>query len=348
MLGGDLSFTSGGYARSPVADVLPVDLLDDATPERLISLDPFKPALTPAAAAHPITALKLETRDNAARWQALPPLDGANLVDRARQGATVLLAHPYLRGGDGKPLPVLTVADVGKGRSLAFASDSSWRWGFGAAGKADADEEMRGRWYQKFWENAIRWLIKDPELRFLRVETDQSEYRRGDRVRVTVKALEPDYRPARDLPVMVSVSRVQAGGGAVAVAPKTVRTDENGEASLDLDPFAPGGYRVTARAEKRGSVAVHQDDEVFLVRGGGRELADAEARDDLFREIAKVTGGDFRGPDDDLAGLRFREPEVVRVNKHQDLELWSTWITLVAAALLLSLEWGLRRRWGLH
>src|SRR5439155_16294512 len=136
------------------------------------------------AAAHPITALKLEARENAARWQALPPLDGVNLVERPRQGATVLLAHPYLRASDGKPLPVLTVADVGKGRSLAFGSDSSWRWGFGAANAAARptagdDEAMRGRWYQRFWENAIRWLIRDPELRFLRVETDQSEYGRA-------------------------------------------------------------------------------------------------------------------------------------------------------------------------
>src|SRR5262249_21001021 len=154
---------------------------------------------------------------------------------------------------------------------------------------------------------------------------------------ITVKALEPDYRPARDLPVLLSIARVGAAGTIAVGAPRTLRTDENGEAALDLDPLPPGGYRVTARAEKRGALAPPtQAHEGVRVRGGGRELADAEARDDLFRAVADVTHGSFVGPDDDLGGLRFREPEVVRVNKHQDLELWSTWMTLVAAALLLS------------
>src|SRR5439155_15249005 len=94
MLGGDLSFSAGGYARSPVADVLPVELPDEIAPERTIAGEPFKPVLTAAGAGHPITALKLDARENAARWEALPPLDGSNLVAGARPGATVLATHP--------------------------------------------------------------------------------------------------------------------------------------------------------------------------------------------------------------------------------------------------------------
>jgi hypothetical protein len=36
----------------------------------------------------------------------------------------------------------------------------------------------------------------------------------------------------------------------------------------------------------------------------------------------------------------------VRVNRHRDLELWSRWYILAVAALCLSLNWMLRRRWG--
>lgn len=354
MLGGDLSFSSGGYAHSPVADVLPVELLDEGPPDKLISEAPFKMVLTPAGSGHPLTALRLEARENAARWDALPPLEGTNVVARARTGATVLATHPFLKGLDGKPMPVLTVADIGKGRSLALTSDSSWRWGFGAAGgRASDDDAMRGRWYQRFWENSIRWMIKDPELRFLRVETDQAEYRRGEKVRVSVKALHPDYTPARDLDVTLQVARVgSAMRAGEPVANSTLRTDENGEASLELEPLPPGGYRVTARAQAKAATggalaAANTDDEVFLVRGGGRELEDAEARDGLLRAIADATGGSFKGPGDSLSGLNFLEPEVVRVNRHRDVELWSTWITLALAAIFFASEWGLRRRWGL-
>ena len=96
--------------------------------------------------------------------------------------------------------------------------------------------------------------------------------------------------------------------------------------------------------------AAHQDDEVFLVRGAGRELEDPEARDGVLRAIAEGSGGTYLGESPSaraLSDLAFQKPEVVRVNKHRDLELWSTWITLLAAAVFLSLEWIIRRKNGL-
>ena len=44
MIGGDLSFTSGGYAGTQLAEVLPVKLLPlDADPSRLVSEESFRP-----------------------------------------------------------------------------------------------------------------------------------------------------------------------------------------------------------------------------------------------------------------------------------------------------------------
>ncbi|HEX8954572.1 MAG TPA: glutamine amidotransferase, partial [Polyangia bacterium] len=171
MIGGDLSFTSGGWAGTPVADVLPVELYPDAPPEKLIDPAPFRLQLTAEGRAHPLTALKLDVAQNRARWAELPELDGANLVARAKPGATVLGVHPTKKDADGKPMPVLTVGEAGKGRVLTLGSDDSWRWGF-----ADKAGDERGRAYQRFWDAAIRWLIKDPALNFLRIETDQPEY----------------------------------------------------------------------------------------------------------------------------------------------------------------------------
>jgi uncharacterized membrane protein len=356
MIGGERSFTSGGYAHTPVADVLPVELRDPAPEDQLVALDPFRMKLTTEGRGHPITALRLEARENGARWDALPSLEGANLVEGARPGATVLGAHPFLKGGDGKPLPILAVTDVGKGRTLAFASDSSWRWGFGALAsggdrRADDDADARGRDYQRFWENAIRWLVRDPELRLLRVEADRRDYPLGEKVRLELRALDPDYRPARGLDVALNIAR---STGTWTGATRTVRTDDNGEASVELEPLPPGGYRVTAKAQRKGAdaalAAASQDEEVFVVRGATRELEDAEARDGLLRAVAEASGGRFLGvapASSELASLPFQKPQVIRVNQHRDLELWSTWLTLAAAALFLSAEWWIRRRTGM-
>ena len=345
MIGGDLSFTSGGWAGTPVADVLPVELYPEGPTDKLIDLTPFKMQLTPEGRAHPVTALKLDLGQNRARWASLPELDGTNLVMRAKPGATVLGVHPTKKDADGKPLPVLTVGEAGKGRVLALTSDDSWRWGF-----ADKSADDRGRAYQRFWDSAIRWLIKDPALSFLRIETDQAEYARGQKVQVTVRALGTDYQPLPHAKLDVTVSRiptvldVSTAARPEPVAARSGVTDENGELTFELPPPREGGYHVTARGTLAGRPV--EEDQVFLVRGAGRELEEPEARDDLLRAVAAASGGSFRGPGESFDGLSFWPPRVVRVNQHRDLEIWSRWWMLAVAALCLGLNWALRRRWG--
>src|SRR5581483_7580294 len=103
MLGGDLSFSLGGYAHTPVADVLPVELGEQTSVEQMVDLAPFKLTLTPEGRSHPVTALKLDLEQNDAVWRGLPELNGTNIVARARPGATVLATHPSRKGADGKP-----------------------------------------------------------------------------------------------------------------------------------------------------------------------------------------------------------------------------------------------------
>jgi hypothetical protein len=292
-----------------------------------------------------LTALKLDLAQNKARWAELPELDGTNLVARARPSATVLGVHPTKKDADGRPLPVLTVGEAGKGRVLALTSDDSWRWGF-----ADKAGDDRGRAYQRFWDAAIRWLIRDPALSFLRIATDQAEYARGQRVQVTVRALGTDYQPLAGAKLDVTVARIptvldiSTTARPEPVASRHGVSDEAGELTFELPPPAAGGYRVTARASLAGRPV--EEDEVFLVRGAGRELEEPEARDEVLRAVAKATDGNWRGPGESLDGLRFWPPRVVRVNQHRDVEVWSRWWMLLVAAGCLGLNWALRRRWG--
>lgn len=342
MIGGDLSFSTGGYAHTPVAEVLPIELLDEGSPEA-ISLAPFSFRPTSVGRSHPITALSLDPQESGTRWQALPPLEGANGVARARPGAQVLAVHPTLKGSDGQPMPILSIGEFGKGRSLAFGSDSSWRWGFGAALAPSQAAEVGQRAYQRFWENAIRWLIHDPELRLLRVESDRTEYTSGERVKILLKALGPDYRPARQRTVVLTVARIGPGGP--PLVRETLRTDDEGAASYELPVDAPGGYRLLARVPG-GDAALH-DEAVLVVRAAGRELDQPEARPELLRAVAEATGGRFLRLSDGWSNLNFRPPRIARIDREHDIELWSTGWSLVLAALFFFSEWALRRLWGL-
>ncbi len=338
MVGGDLSFASGGYAHSALRDVLPVDL--DGIPmagDRSMSKDSFKPKLTPEGLGHPVTSLSLDARANEAKWGALPPLEGVNRVARLRPGATALLVNPALRGEKSEPTPVLAVTDAGKGRTLSLLTDTAWHWGFLAAGGGDD-----GRAFQRFWDNAIRWLVRDPTLTLLRLELGRMEYRRGQVVAARVRTLNADYTPAGNVPVAIKLMPVDATGANKPVKELAVVTNKDGELNFDLPGIPAGAYRLVAIATLSGRALT--EEATLVVRTEGRELEDVLSRDAVLKEIAALSGGSFRvGSLGDPVVL---PPRAVRVGNLKNIEIWSNPGLLVLAVLLLTAEWALRRRAG--
>jgi uncharacterized membrane protein len=122
MIGGDRSFGLGHYGATPLADLLPRRAVAIG---RAADTASFLPMLTEEGERHPITRLVAEAGENAEWWKRLHPLDGTNVVLRAKPDAAVLLAHPDRKDADGRPLPILAVQEVGAGRSMALTVDAS-------------------------------------------------------------------------------------------------------------------------------------------------------------------------------------------------------------------------------
>jgi uncharacterized membrane protein len=351
MIGGDLSFSSGAYHGTPVAEALPVELYPHFDAERLISEEPVIPRLTDEGLRHPITQLRFDRRDNATRWAGLPALEGLNRVPGVKPGASVLLEAAPPRGakaGGGKPAPVVVAGEYGKGRTVALLTDSAWRWGFVAAGR-DGDD---GRAYAKFMDNTVRWLIKDPELDYLRVESDQSEYRKGVPARLRARLTDKDYQPAArqeiTLEVVPAATPPAPRNRSVKIDPlfaRTGKTDDGGVLLVEAAELPPGSYRVVARA-KLGDRMVTADD-VFVVNPEREELEHPAAREDVLAGLARLTGGRYLGAVAELdADLPFAPPRVVRVDRRSDIEIWSRPHLLILALAFLGAEWALRRRRG--
>jgi uncharacterized membrane protein len=341
MLGGEVSFSSGGYYGTPVAAALPVELYGPFDTGPVVDHQKFAPQLTDAGSQHPVTSLRYASDDNARAWRQLPQLEGVNLVASARPDATVLAVHPRLKTKAGKPMPVIVAGDYGKGRSLAITTDTLWRWGFVATARAGED----GRQYTKLWENSMRWLIQDPDLRNLHVDSDAVEYTPGQPVRVSVRLLGRDYQPLPSGAVALTVKRGADPMRATQVASAKITVGDGGTAVHELGGLAPGVYRVEGRATIGGRQVDAAD--IFLVREGGTELDRPVGDPATLESIAKATSGVALGPADALPPtLAFDPPRIVRVDRRTDVELWSRPGLLVLVIGLLGLEWLLRQRSG--
>lgn len=344
MVGGPLSMSAGGYYGTPIADVLPVEIPPGFGGEETVDEAKFRPQLTAAGEHHPITRLALDPGANRSIWDGITELEGANVVTAAKSDAVVLLEHPRLRGTDGKPMPLAAVREVGEGRTMVVATDSTWRWSF-AAGAEGKDPQN----YDTFWNNAIRWLIKDPELDLVKVKVLEETVLVGDKASAMVEVFKPDYQPAAHQAVNVVVRRRgptddRGHGEEVLRLPDAV-TDGEGELRVAIPVDKAGIYEVEASA----AVVVGRTTtglDLFIGSESNPEYDRVVGDDQLVSALAAASGGSVHGLTGDFGELALKRPEVLRVKSRHHDELWNAPLALLLIAALFGLEWWLRRRYG--
>ncbi|MBL9039248.1 MAG: theronine dehydrogenase [Archangium sp.] len=330
-LGGDHTFGESRAVRGPFDEVLPVEAAGPA------ELPAFTPRLTREGQRHPMTALATGNASSDEVWASLPPLPGMN-VTRLRPGATALLEHPF-RTVDGKNAPLLALWEFGRGRALALTTDASWRWAFTAHAKGAPT-----RSYERLWGNAMRWLVRDPELTAVGVSADPPSVEPGQPVALSVVARTPDYQPAAGAELEVELLSADDGH---RVEQRRAVAGPDGTARLELLNVPAGAYKVTAKATREGKLLGDATESV-AVRAVGPELADARVNAPLLKSLAEATSGRFfESPSAvSLDELPLVEPPLVEVGRSKDEPLWDRWYWLAAFVAVLGVEWGLRRRSG--
>lgn len=330
MVGGENSFGEGRYDRTELQAALPVEPTGVAP-----NTEPFVARLTREGLLHPVSAVGSSGDSIARAWSGMPELAGIH-VTRPKAGAQVLLEHPFLKVGE-KNAPVVAIGEFGQGRVMAVLADTTWAWSFGSAAGGEAS-----RVYDKFWGNAIRWLVRDPDLTPIKVTAEKPSVEPEEPVVVTVSARRLDFGPAAGAAISVEV--VSASDNRV-VARQEATAGADGEARLELGVLSPGAYKLVARVALDGKPLGEAYDAV-AVRSAGPELADAAPRRSLLEEITAVTGGALHESVAKLPEIPLVDPETVEVGRRKDMPLWDRWAVVALLGLGVGGEWLLRRRWG--
>jgi uncharacterized membrane protein len=331
MLGGPRAFDSGGYGDSALRDVLPVELDGKGNYQTQVSA---RPVLTASGKAHPITRLLPDPKSNEEAWEKMPPLTSLNHVRSAR-GQTLLTAS-----GSGAPL--LTVGRYGKGRTLALMSDDTWRWNFVAVGNRESPQN-----YLKLIRQAVRWLAQEPSFEQVQIQPLPVS-RPGEKIGIKLRVLNDDFTPARQAAVQL---RVTGPDGEPTILPATADS-EAGEYSGEYTPAQEGDYRVAAEASLSGK-SLGKAQSSFAVAFKYNEIDDGRPRMDLMKQIAGASHGEFFpiGSFNDkaleliAAKLESRAPS--QIIEQRQTRLWSTLWPFSIVLALLSIEWWMRRKWGL-
>jgi len=345
VMGGYHAFGAGGYAGSPLGDVLPVTL--GGRGDGHVAAQ-FSPQLTAAGKEHPVfqgcAEFFLEESGS-----ARAVLAGANRVGPPKPGATVLAVHPR-ETVKGVPLPVVAVQRYGAGRVLAFTGDTTWRWKFQIEGRG-LDSP-----YYRFWRQSVRWLAGRTEQfpgagTLLMAWTDKVEYQPGQAVLLRAKLRDRQGQPLDHAQVEARVeypAPVREEGEKTAQAESAALPLDHvplslGEYQAAFTPSLQGVYHAEVTAsigkEELGRAQVE-----FVVGEAVGELDRVDVDDLSLRAIASETGGEFY-----TFATAERIPQALearrrRVVFHEEKTLWNTPVFFAVFLGCITLEWVIRKR----
>jgi len=319
------------YRQSPLADVAPLAFFRRGETYRP---EPFQLEIPGGAERHPIMRISDDPLADRARWEALPPLLGYNLNSGARAGATVLAVHPVERAG-GDKMPLIATARVGRGKSMAVAVRSFWRFGLMMWGIGKTDAVSR-----TFWTNAVRWLVVREDISRVRAVVDKPVYRSGEPVTFHAQVLNDLLQPQEGAVVTVAIA------DSTGERQAALRDEGGGHYSGKVGGFAQGDYPFQVHAAK---------DKLDLGSGNGRftvghyslEYEDIRMDAELLQMLAARSGGVFITPDALPAAIRGLSFAPQPVTLFYRFRLWGHIWPAFVLILLLGVEWAVRRRRGM-
>lgn len=327
MIGGQNSFGPGGYERTPLARLLPVEM--SASDQQLT--DDIRMIPTRAALNNPI--LQIAPPDqNSVRWNELPPLTGASVLRLKPGTAALVLAESSTK------MPLLIGQSTGAARVMAFAGDTTWQWAM--------QEDWAVEAHQRFWRQVIFWLTKmenDGETPAW-INVEPRDLNPGGLAQLSFGLRDADGLPMSGVNYDVTVQRPNGE------SEKVTARAEGGHGAGDYQNTGdPGDYWAIVAAEGADKTLNYASTR-FLVSQRDPELDNPGADPALMRELAHVSGGDYLEPEGMLARLEDWAANglpSLELKRSRHVTLWDNWINLLLFISVLTAEWVLRKKRGL-
>jgi uncharacterized membrane protein len=349
MLGGYSTLGNGDWKGTVLEPMLPVDLSKGGQRDQPVQIVPTEAGLSLAR-----YILRLDDKpDLKAAWQRLAKLDGRTVVEPLRRPTDVVLAT-----ADGDPKkPLLMMRQYAPreakesarplGRVLVFGGDTTYRW---------VRDEEGARLHARFWKQVVVWLARQedaegsvwvkPDVRRLPVRSEL-----GFQVGLRGKGGGPDLRNGK-----YEVEVINPAGAKVRVPVMQGATENRGNFTATR---SPGIYRIVVRGKGKDLSGAEVSGEVsarVIVYDEDVEMLHPAADLEFLKKLASAGGGealrveqlpDFLNRLAEQPLDRGKPKLLVRPDWRSTGRSGFLVAFFVAFCVLVSMEWGLRRWWGM-
>ena len=330
MLGGIDTFRHGKYARTPVANALPVYL--DRPPQEQRFEEGYRFRLTREGWLEPWMRLRDNEEDERARLAQMPRFRTLSRVDSVKPAASVLATVT----ADGQhQFPAIVTQRYGRGRVLALLIGDLWRWEMHRPAEGEHD-------LPKAWRQMIRWLVADIPNR-LEGAVVRESVGTHTTMRLGLRVRTQEYAPQDNANLTVMI---QAPDGSDIEVPTEPSAVEAGLFEASYTPRLPGTYRADI-TQTDDSGEFRETTLGWTSDPAAEEFRRITLNTDRMQELADATGGEL------VAASEL--DEFVTTLPSRKVPLMETWLTplwhrswmFLLVLLCLIGEWGIRRVRGL-
>jgi uncharacterized membrane protein len=326
-LGGRFALAEGGYAHSPLAELLPVQIPET---KNTFHRDFSNFDLTPQGRASLMCRLLEDPERNAERWTHMPQIANYNEVGEPKPGAVELMK---VAPSGHRATPLLVAENYGRGRTAVFATSGTWRWVMW--------QDHTDITHKTFWQQLMRYLVSDSPGR---VAGSTPRAVLPDETKVTLRAQVRD-KAFKPVPNAVVEAHIVAPDGAASSVEMTPVPTEEGAYAAEWNAEKPGSY-VAEIVAGRDQEELGRDIVIFRREDGVAENFHTAQNRELLQSLAAQTGGRYYRASD--AGRLADEISYSEagITTRETKDLWDMPAVFLLALLLRGSEWVLRRRWG--
>ena len=358
MMGGQESFRQGDFDRTPIGEMLPIDLSREMkSPTSGVRL-----SLTRDGWLEPWVRLRSDEVAEEERLKSMPEFLTLNSAAFVRPGAVVMAE---VQDADENRWPALVVQRFGKGRTAALCVGDFWRWrlseglrklhGLDVPGAgADLDngashppgtptEDLAD--HARASRQMIRWLVADVPQRMDVVVQEDPTLGTGS-VKLTAFVRGTDFEARENADVRFSVVGPDGQTFELTGEPSDAVA---GQFETSIAASQPGAWRVSVSATVSDDTAA-----VPLTAATGwasqpdqKEMKSVQVDHTFLEELAKTTGGRtvaLSNLESFVASLPQSHAPLVEI---WSWPIWHSWWIFLFAIACLATDWTLRRRRGL-
>jgi uncharacterized membrane protein len=325
-LAGRFALNEGGYANTPMAEMMPLRLPTEKTWSR----DFADTALTEAGRESPIARIAEGREASIARWKKMPQIANYAVLGNPKPGAVVLM---NVQAQGHRASPLLAIENYGHGRTAVLATAGTWRW--------KMLQDHTDKTHAIFWQQMMRWMVTETPGQ---VAASTPRQVLSDDTRVPLRAVVRDktYQTVAGATVTVTITRPDGASNVLELKP---------------DPLEPGTYTGEYSADKAGAYVaeiaaredkteIGRDTLTFRREDGVAENFGSAQNKDLLEKLSADTKGTYYTP-----AKSGRLPAEIAVSEagitaHDNLDIWDMPVIFLLLVVIRGGEWLLRRKWG--